>query len=137
MNLVKLSDGTIINLTHVVQVEKSDKGGLVYLLGMMQPTQVSEDDFTTITQIADYSEAKLFVQLSELSPMTLDSSMRLFTELMLHFVAHAMAVQQGTVHTFPTQAVYERIANILNQINTDGNQEIMDEDMDEEEEDEK
>jgi hypothetical protein len=136
MNLVKLSDGTIINLTHVVQVEKSDEGGLVYLLGMMQPTQVSEDDFTTIAQIADYSEAKLFVQLSELSPMTIEHSMRLFTELMLHFVAHAMAVQQGTIETFPTQAVYERIANILNQINTDGNQEITDEE-DEEEEDEK
>jgi len=133
MNLVKLSDGTIINLTHVVQVIKSDNGGLIYLLGMMEPIQLSEDDFTTISQITDYSEAKLFVELSELSPMTLERSMRLFTELMLHFVAHAMAVQQGTIETFPTQAVYERIANILNQINTEENQE---EEEEEEQEDE-
>lgn len=118
MNLVKLSNGTIINLSHVIRVEKSDNVGLIYLLGMMEPMEIPEEDYTTISQIADYSEAKLVVEFNDFGPMTIERSMRLFTELMLHFVAHAMAVQQGTIETFPTQAVYERIANILNQINT-------------------
>lgn len=133
MNLVKLSDGTVINLSHLIRVEKVDNTGLVYLLGMMEPMEIPEEDYTTISQIAEYSEAKLVVEFNDLGPMTIERSMRLFTELMLHFVAHAMAVQQGTIETFPTHAVYERIANILHQINTAEGQQSTDEEEEEEE----
>ena len=137
MSLVKLSNGMVVNLSHVIRIDKSPDGGLIYLLGMMEPLEISVDDYATVAQIAEYSEAKLVLELSELSPMSLERSMRLFTELMLHFVAYAMAAQQGTLDTFPTQAVYERIANILHQINTANGEESMDEELADEDEEER
>lgn len=136
MNLVKLSDGTVVNLAHMVKLEKSNNNGLIYLLGLSQPVLISIEDYMALLQISEYSEAKLLLNISEMTPMTVEKSMRLLTELMLHFVAHAMAAQQGTLSSFPLSSVYERIANILNQINTAESELAEEEESDVEEEEE-
>jgi S-adenosylmethionine synthetase len=138
MNLVKLSNDVVVNLAHMVKLERSENNGVLYLLGLPQPVAISIEDYFALVQISEYSEAKLLLNISEMTPMTVEKSMKLLTELMLHFVAHAMAAQQGTLATFPLNAVYERIANILNQLNTVENAMAEDELSDEEnEEDEK
>ena len=79
---------------------------------------MTEDDYDVVSQATEYSEAMLYLGINEFSPLTLEKSIRLMTELMMHFVAHSMAHQQGTLNTFPLQAVFERIANIMNELNT-------------------
>jgi hypothetical protein len=58
------------------------------------------------------------LNVMEFSPLTFDQSIRMLTDLMLHFVAHSIATQNGTLKDFPTTMVYERIANLMHIINT-------------------
>ena len=118
MDFFKTSSGEIVNLSHIVMVRNDNNNAYVFLLGMAQPLEISQEDFDSLTQIASYSEAKLMLNVMEFSPLTFDQSIRMLTELMLHFVAHSIAVQNGTLKDFPTTMVYERIANLMHIINT-------------------
>lgn len=117
MNIIKLDNGSAVNLSHVVLMSKSDNGGLLYCLGLPAPIEISEDDFFTISQITEYTEAKLLMNITEFTPLTIEKSMRTISELLLHFVAQNLAIQSGTLQKFPTEMVYERIANIMNELN--------------------
>lgn len=115
---LKLESNSIINLDHVIYVDKSENGGQAYLLGLTHPIILTETDYEVIAQAAEYSEAVIWVGMNELSPLSTEKSLKLMTELIMHFVAHSIAHQQGTLNSFPLQAVFERIANIMNEINT-------------------
>jgi hypothetical protein len=120
MNFFKTSSGVVVNLSHVVYIQKDDDNqkAQMWLLGMAQPIPVTKDDYASLMDILSYSESKLMVDVMEFSPLTLDQSMRMLTEIMLHFLAHSIAAQNGTLKDFPTTMVYERIANLMNVINT-------------------
>ena len=118
MDFFKTASGDVINLSHVVMVRNENNNPYMLLLGMAQPLEITQEDFDSFTQIASYSEAKLMLNVMEFSPLTFDQSIRMLTELMLHFVAHSIATQNGTLKDFPTTMVYERIANLMHIINT-------------------
>jgi len=133
MNVVKLSDGTIVNLNHMVQIGKTKTGeGLLYLLGMPNAITVSKQDYLALQQIAEHFESKLLAGFAEPTVISVEQSMRLFAELILHFVAFNMAVLNNTVAEYPTATVYNRIANILNQLDSMNNIEESEEEEDEE-----
>lgn len=137
---LKLESGSIINLDHIVYVDESPKGYQAYLLGLTQPIVLTESDYEVIAQAADYSETIIWVGMNELTPLSTEKSLKLMTELIMHFVAHSIAHQQGTLNSFPLQAVFERIANIMNEINTaaavENVHDAEDEDVEEDEEEE-
>jgi hypothetical protein len=118
MDFFKTASGDVVNLSHVVMVRNENNNPYMLLLGMAQPLEITQEDFDSFTQIASYSEAKLMLNVMEFSPLTFDQSIRMLTELMLHFVAHSIATQNGTLKDFPTTMVYERIANLMHIINT-------------------
>jgi hypothetical protein len=118
MDFFKTASGDVVNLSHVVMVRNENNNPYMLLLGMAQPLEIAQEDFDSFTQIASYSEAKLMLNVMEFSPLTFDQSIRMLTELMLHFVAHSIATQNGTLKDFPTTMVYERIANLMHIINT-------------------
>lgn len=126
--LVKISNGTIINLEHVVQIEKTNDGGNLYILGLPKSVFVTDSDYFALEKIAEMQEDKMLSELS-FSPMALDTGIKMMTELMLHFVGFNIAVQNNTTDEFPMSVVYTRIAKILNQLdqmNAD-NQEVSEE----------
>jgi len=133
MNIIKLDSGNAVNLSHVVLMSKTAEGGLLYCLGMPTPIEISEDDFFTISQITEYTEAKLLMSITEFTPLTIEKSMRTISELLLHFVAQNLAIQSGTLQKFPTEMVYERIANIMNELNNSslGDMEVSSEELEE------
>jgi hypothetical protein len=133
---LKLESGSIINLDHIVYVDESPKGRQAYLLGLTQPIVLTESDYEVIAQAADYSETIIWVGMNELTPLSTEKSLKLMTELIMHFVAHSIAHQQGTLNSFPLQAVFERIANIMNEINTAASVENAHDEEDVEDEDE-
>lgn len=133
MNIVKLDQKISVNLSHMVMMRKTPEGGLLYCLGIPQPIAITEDDYFTINQITEYTEAKLLLNITEFTPLTIEKSMRTMAELLLHFVAQNLAIQSGTANAFPTAMVYERIANIMNELNNSnlGDMEASDEESDE------
>ena len=122
MNFFKTSKGIAINLAHVVYVQQdeSKQEAKLFALGMPQPITITNEDYDSLTQLISFSEAKMMVDVMEFSPLTFEQSMRMLTELMLHFVAHSIAAQNGTLKDFPTSMVYERIANLMHVLNTTG-----------------
>lgn len=138
MNFFKTSKGVVVNLSHVVYVQQDEntQEATLFALGMAQPITITSEDYDSLTQIISFSEAKMMVDVMEFSPLTFEQSMRMLVELMLHFVAHSIATQNGTLKDFPTAMVYERIANLMNIINTTGEIDGEELDLDKEKEDE-
>lgn len=112
-SMIRLNNGLIINPEHVVMVEK-DK---VFILGV-GPIPIAPSDYFIFEEIAELSDSQFAQERNALSAMSVEQSMRMLTELIMHFVAHSIAFQQGTLNTFPLNAVFERIANIMNEMNS-------------------
>lgn len=115
---VKLEEGMIVNLNHVMTVTSNNDEFLMYIIGFSQPFKITVDDYDVISQASEYSEAMLYLAINDFTPMTMEKSLRLLTELNMHFIAHSIAHQHGTLDQFPLQPVFERIANIMNELNT-------------------
>ena len=134
-NLIRLDSGLIINPEHVLMVEKEK----IYLLGL-GTIPIAPSDYFIFEEIVEASDMQFIRERNASPEISISQSMRMLTELIMHFVAHSIAFQQGTLNQFPLNAVFERIANIMNEINssidTDESEENVDTDDEDEDNDE-
>jgi|1048.fasta_scaffold06764_6 hypothetical protein len=128
-NLIRLDSGLIINPTHVLMVEKEN----LYLLGLGK-IPIAPSDYFMFEEIAEASDIQFARERNAASEISISQSMRMLTELIMHFVAHSIAFQQGTLNQFPLNAVFERIANIMNEINSSMETDELEENAEDEDE---